>query len=207
MTKVLIVDDHAFLRTGIELLLSKAGLAVVGSVGGGEAALALVPDADPDVIILDIRMPGMNGVEFLQQLRARGDWRGVVVLATDIDDAELVALIEGYADAILFKSCSDEDLLDAIATVAAGKVLIERQLVHRARQAAMTRNPVWRTTLSPREREIVGLIKDGFKNEEIAQRLGIKVGSVKVHVHNILGKTGALSRKALHVMEFVELTD
>jgi DNA-binding NarL/FixJ family response regulator len=196
----MIVDDHAFLREGIEVFLRRAGMEVAASVGDGEAALDQLAVAAPDVILLDVRMPGINGVQFLRRLREQNHECGVVVLATDVSDAELLALVESQADAILFKSCSEEDLLATISTVAAGRTAMDRVLLERARHLSAVGQAQRQVTLSPRETEIVALIQRGLKNEEIAEKLGIKVGSVKVHVHSILSKTGARGRRALAEM-------
>lgn len=193
----MIVDDHAFLRAGVEQLLSKRGMEISLSTGDGDEALSEIPERVPDVILLDVRMPRVNGVQFLREFRRRGHGCGVVVLATDIDDCELAALVEDQVDAILYKSCSDEELLSTLETVARGKTSLDRNLLVRARNVRSRNGQLRQAQLSPREREVVELIQRGLKNEEIADRLGIKVGSVKVHVHNVLAKTGAENRGAL----------
>ena len=180
------------------MLLTRSGMEVVASVGDGAQALDAAQRTDPDVIVLDVRMPDLSGVDALAQLRQRGDRRGVVVLATEVDDQELLALLRSQVDAVLFKTCADAELVETVRSVAEGKSIFERSLLHRARELANEHAPVPRKPdLSRREREILELIRQGLKNEEIAERLGIKVGSAKIHVHNILTKTGAKSRRDL----------
>jgi DNA-binding NarL/FixJ family response regulator len=116
-----------------------------------------------------------------------------------MDDKELLSLVQCHVDSILFKSCADTELVATIQEVAAGKSIFDRTLLQRARDLAGERHvSTASANLSPREREILELIRQGMTNDEIAERLGIKVGSTKIHVHNILAKTGAKSRRELN---------
>ncbi|MFM6932206.1 MAG: response regulator [Novosphingobium sp.] len=195
MTTVLVVDDHSFLRSGVEAILTAAGMKVVGSVANGASALIEIPKANPDVVLLDIRMPSGNGVEVLQKLRKSGDKRPVVVLATEIDDSELVSLVGSSADAILFKTCSEDELISTISTVASGKSVFDRALLQKSRSVTESYAPAQSNgALSPRENAIAELVSSGLRNREIGGQLGITEGSVKVHLHKIFAKLGVKTR-------------
>ncbi len=195
MTSVLLVDDHSFLRSGVEAVLTAAGMKIVGSVANGASALEAIPKANPDVVLLDVRMPGGSGVKTLQRLRQTGDNRPVVVLATEISDQELVSLVGASADAILFKTCSEDELIDTITTVASGKSVFDRSLLQKSRSASADASAAGPGgTLSPREQAIAELVASGMRNREIGDQLGITEGSVKVHLHKIFAKLGVKTR-------------
>jgi len=195
LTTVLVVDDHSFLRSGVEAILTSAGMEIVGSVSNGASALLEIPKANPDVVLLDIRMPNGNGVEVLQKLRKSGDNRPVVVLATEINDNELVSLVGSSADAILFKTCSEDELISTISTVASGKSVFDRSLLLKSRAVTESHAPAQGSgVLSPRENAIAELVSSGMRNREIGDQLGITEGSVKVHLHKIFAKLGVKTR-------------
>lgn len=189
------VDDHSFLRSGVEAILTSAGMEIVGSVSNGASALLEIPKANPDVVLLDIRMPNGNGVEVLQKLRKSGDNRPVVVLATEINDNELVSLVGSSADAILFKTCSEDELISTISTVASGKSVFDRSLLLKSRAVTESHAPAQGCgVLSPRESAIAELVSSGMRNREICDELGISEGTVKVHLHKIFTKLGVKTR-------------
>lgn len=195
MTTVLVVDDHSFLRSGVEAILTSAGMEIVGSVANGESALMEIPKANPDVVLLDIRMPKLNGVDVLKKLRQSGDNRPVVVLATEVNDNELVSLVGSSADAILFKTCSEDELISTISTVASGKSVFDRSPLQKSRSVTEYYAPAQNNgPLSPRENAIAELVSSGLRNREIGDQLGITEGSVKVHLHKIFAKLGVKTR-------------
>ena len=198
MTSVMLVDDHGFLRSGVEAILTSAGLDVVSSVADGASALTAIPQANPDVVVLDVRMPKGGGVDMLRRLRQAGDYRPVVVLATEIDDKELVSLVDSSADAILFKSCSEDELIETINTVASGKSVFDRSLLQKTRAAAEGQVPKSVSgVLSPREQTIAELVAGGMRNRDVGNQRGITEGSVKVHLHKIFAKLGVKTRTEL----------
>ena len=129
MTKLLIADDHEFLRVGLEAVLGSLGYDIVGSVGDGDAALAAIERADPDVAILDIRMPNQSGVAVLETLRARGDDRPVLLLTAELDDPNLVRAVSARVDGIVFKDTAATMLHVAIEKVIAGERFIDLSLM------------------------------------------------------------------------------
>ncbi len=198
MTSIVIADDHVFFRNGVEAALEAAGYAVVGSVGDGDAALASVAQKNPDVLILDIRMPGKGGIAALQALREAGDKRPVIILATEVDDAALVAAMNAGANAIIRKDTAELRLFDAIKAVREGTRFIEGDLLEKAFSLAQTASkPVDTAPLSDRERRIARETAQGCSNREIAEALGITEGTVKVYLHNIYAKLGMKNRTEL----------
>lgn len=194
----MLVDDHGFLRSGVAAVLTSAGLDVVSSVEDGTSAFNAIPDANPDVVVLDVRMPNGGGVDVLRRLRQAGDYRPVVVLATEIDDKELASLLDSSADAILFKSCSEDELIETIQTVASGKSVFDRRLLQKIRATAEEQSPTNATrVLSPREQMIAELVAGGMRNRDVGTQLGITEGSVKVHLHKIFAKLGVKTRTEL----------
>jgi len=198
MTSIVIADDHVFFRNGVEAALEAAGFAVVGSVGDGDAALTSVAQKNPDVLILDIRMPGKGGIAALEALRESGDKRPVIILATEVDDDALVAAMNAGANAIIRKDTAELRLFDAIKAVREGTRYIDGDLLEKAFAMAQGEpKPVAASLLSDRERRIAGEVAQGCSNREIAEKLGITEGTVKVYLHNIYAKLGMKNRTEL----------
>jgi DNA-binding NarL/FixJ family response regulator len=199
---VMLVDDQKLMREGLRILLElEPDLLVVGEAGDGTAALEAYADCQPDVVLMDVRMPGMDGVEATWRLRER--WPDVrVIILTTFDDEEYV--FEGLragALGYLLKDVSGEDLADAIRKVAAGGALIEPSVARKvlaefARLAPPARAPDkgLPDPLSVREKEILSCLSQGLSNREIAQRLSLAEGTVKNYVSGILQKLGVRDR-------------
>ena len=201
MTSIVIADDHAFLRAGLEQVLGSLGFAIVASVGDGDAALAAVAEKDPDLAIVDLRMPGRNGVAVLEALRAQGDTRPVLMLAAEIDDASLVAAIRLGVNGILLKDSDASALKEAIDTVMAGTRAISMAMMERAFMLASQpseASPL--DALSERDRRIVEGVAAGLRNREIAENLAISEGSVKVYLHRIFDRLNVGNRTELALL-------
>ena len=201
--RVLLIDDHALVRKGIEELLQSRGVQVVASVSSGEEGLRRARELACDVILLDVKMPGMTGIETLQQLRTAGVATPVVMLTMSREDADLGAALRGGAQGYLLKDIEPEELVPALEAVLTGDKVVARELVGTlarlvgsdARpEGEVRRTPAPFAELTPREREILAQVADGSSNKMIARALEITDGTVKLHVKAILRKLGMRSR-------------
>ena len=201
--RVLLIDDHALVRKGIEELLQSRGVQVVAAVGSGEEGVRRAMELPADLILLDVKMPGMNGIETLKQLRASGVLAPVVMLTMSREDADLSAALRGGAQGYLLKDIEPEELVPALEAALQGDNVVARELVgtlaRLVRGNAGPQEPVRRaappfTELTPRELEILECIADGSSNKMIARELDITDGTVKLHVKAILRKLGMRSR-------------
>lgn len=206
MTKILIADDHHFLRSGVAALLTDAGHEVVASVDSGEAALAAIAECDPEVVILDVRMPGIGGVAALERMRKAGDRRPVVILAAEIDDDDLLAISSAGANAVLFKHCAPELLVDAVSAAESGQTYFRPEVIGRlAEIAARPRKVSALERLNPKERLIAQRVARGERNREIGEALGITEGTVKSYLHGIYAKLGIENRTGLALLVLPDL--
>ena len=192
MTSILIADDHPFFRAGVSAMLTTAGHQIVGTVDDGDAALDAIAEVNPDVVILDIRMPGRDGVKTLEAMRARNDRRPVIVLATEIMDDQLVAIMRAGVNAILFKDQTEDALLEAIGAVREGARHIDGALLDKAFHIAALR--------SPRERQVAEAVAAGKRNRDVAVALGMTEGTVKVFLHKIYAKLSVANRTESSVL-------
>lgn len=211
MTTVLLADDQALIRAGFRALLSaEDDLEVVGEAATGEAALAQARALRPDVVLMDIRMPGGDGIEAATALLADPDLAGtkVIMLTTfELDDYILDSVRAG-ASGFLVKDTEPEELLRAVRAVARGDALLSPSVTRRllARVAAARPEPVRRLAslepLTAREREVLALVGRGLDNAGIALRLFITPLTAKTHVSRIMGKLGARDRSQLVVLAY-----
>lgn len=207
MINVLVADDHPFLRAGLEAVLRAAGMAVVASVGDGDAALAAIAADDPDVVVLDVAMPGRDGVATLAAMRERGDTRPVVILTASIDDQQLLAAIHHGASGIALKEDAEDFLIDCIRSASAGQQTMDPRLAERIRDLASGDKPARRIdALGRREREIVERVARGLRNRQIGAELSMSEGSIKVYLHTIFEKLEVRSRTELAILYHEETT-
>lgn len=201
MTTVLIADDHAFIRTGVEAVLAPTGYAIVARAGSGREALAAVERHQPDICVFDVAMPEGDGVATLQQLRRSGDQRPVVLLTAQIDDRRLVDALDAGVNGIVAKAGGEDVLIATLDRVMAGEAVVGEELLERARQERARRAvPSPLAVLTPRERTIVALIARGQRNRDIAAALGITEGTIKVYLHALYQKLGVENRTELAVL-------
>ena len=195
--RIVVADDHALVRSGIIALLEAADLDVVGEAGTGQEAVALARELSPDVVLMDIRMPGMDGIEATAALTASDDPPRVLVLTTfDLDEYVYRALQSG-ASGFLLKDAPPDRLVDAVKTVAAGEALlaptVTRRLIEKYLETPAQPLP-GPTDLTPRETEIWLLIAQGLSNLEISRKLFLSEATVKAHVTRLLSKLGVRDR-------------
>ena len=198
--RVMLVDDQTLVRQGVRSLLSLAeGIEVVAEASDGKQAVEMVPEVAPDVVLMDMRMPVMSGLEALQALARAGQLPPTIILTTFDDDQLVLAGLKVGAKGFLLKDVSLEQLVDAIQTVAAGGSLVQPAmsqrllsgLEHMRNQFVSLDQP---DPLTERETEILRLMAGGFSNKEIANSLGVAEGTIKNHVSNILSKLGVRDR-------------
>ncbi len=199
MTRVLVVDDQDLVRHGLRMILELGGVEVVGEASDGAAAVAAAAELDPDVVLMDLRMPLMDGVEATRQIAGAGRPR-VLVLTTFDADQHVVDAIRAGASGFLLKDVTSEELLDAVERSAAGEpvvapVVLARMMDHFSmRPPHVPREPPGLAALSDREREILALIGAGLSNAEIAEDLVISMATVKTHVRHIFAKLDVRDR-------------
>ena len=196
---VLLIDDHTLFRAGLKGLLERHGIGV-SVAGGGEDGVRLAGQIEFDVVLLDLRMPGMSGLEVLQRLREAGVAQPVVMLTTSNDERDLVGSLRCGAQGYLLKDMDPDALVQALREILAGKTVVAPELaavlakvVQRGEVSAKERQVLFEE-LTPREMEILRHLAEGESNKIIARCLGICDGTVKLHVKAILRKLGLSSR-------------
>lgn len=195
--RVAVVDDQALIREGLASLLTLVpGLTVVGKAANGGEALELAAAQAPDVVLMDVRMPGMSGVAATREIRARYPGTRVIVLTTFDDDEYVFEALRAGAAGYLLKNADPDFLAVAIRAVHAGDSVLDPAVTAKViRRAAPASEPsTWMERLTPREREVLRLMSEGTDNAGIASRLVLSEGTVKNHVSHVLGKLGARDR-------------
>ena len=206
--RVILADDQPLIRAGLRMLIEQTpGIDVTGEAGTGAEAVQLTRDTGPDVVIMDIRMPGMDGIEATQMITAGGTRARVLVLTTFDDDDYVYGALRAGASGFLVKDMALEDILTAIRVVAAGDAMIAPAVTRRligefASQSRSGRKPAEITGITDREREVLRLVGLGMSNAEIAAALYITVGTAKTHVARLLAKLGARDRVHLVITAY-----
>jgi len=205
---VILADDQPLVRAGLRRLIDQApDIDVAGKAGTGAEAVQLARDTDPDVIVIDIRMPGMDGIEATQLITAGDTHTRVLVLTTFDDDDYVYGALRAGASGFLVKDMALEDILAAIRVVAAGDAMIapgvtRRLIAQFASEPPSGRKPRELTGITDREREVLRLVGLGMSNAEIAAALYITVGTAKTHVARLLAKLGARDRVQLVITAY-----
>ena len=197
--RVMIVDDHTLFRSGLSELLERRGIEVCAAVGDGEEGCRVAAELEPDVVLLDLRMPGLDGLSVLERLAALDLQCAVVMLTTSSDERDLVTSLRSGARGYLLKDMEPEQLVDALAAVVDGETVVAPEMTSVLAKvvkggALESGRPNRFSSLTPREYEILRHLAEGQSNKEIARELGITDGTVKLHVRSILRKLEVRSR-------------
>jgi DNA-binding NarL/FixJ family response regulator len=200
MIRVMLVDDQTLVRQGVRSLLALSeDIEVIGEAADGEAAIESVPQLDPDVLLLDMRMPGKNGLEVLQELAQSKQLPPTIILTTFDDDELVLSGIRAGARGYLLKDVALEELLDAVRAVAEGKTIVKPAVTQRLLKGLGKIRTDFSSLdqpdpLTERETEILRLMAGGYSNKEIAVALNVAEGTIKNHVSNVLSKMGVRDR-------------
>lgn len=205
--RVVLIDDHTLFRAGLEGLLASRGIEIAASVDSGTDCVKLVNEIKPDVVLLDMRMPDLDGLAVLRTLRAQNLAMPIVMLTTSTEESDLVESLRAGAQGYLLKDMEPDALVIALRDIVAGKTVVASDLAPVLAKAvkgkgddtpAANNSPF--SDLTPRETEILGLLAEGQSNKAIARNLGISDGTVKLHVKAILRKLSVHSRVEAAVM-------
>ncbi len=198
--RVLVIDDHTLFREGLEGLLSRRDIDVVASVGNGEEGIRLAQELKPDIILLDMRMPEINGLGVLSRLNDMGLEMPISMLTTSTEERDLVEALQNGAKGYLLKDMEPDSLVVALRDIVNGETVVAPTLAPVLAKVVQGNVPETEQEetpfedLTPRETEILGLLAEGQSNKVIARNLGISDGTVKLHVKAILRKLDVHSR-------------
>ncbi len=199
--RLVLVDDHTLFRTGISELLGQRGLEIAGMTGNAREALSLVQQHEPDLVLLDLRMKELSGLEVLKQIRAELPDQRVVILTTSIEERDLLEALKLGATGYLLKDIEPDDFVDMLRQAHTGDTVVAPDLaglLAKAIKAGDTKNKKGSHNnsyeLTDREMDILNYIAKGWSNKDIARELGIVDGTVKLHVRAVLKKLGVKSR-------------
>jgi two-component system response regulator NreC len=202
----LLADDHGILRAGLRNLLNaEPDFEVVGEAADGIQALEMTEQTHPDLILMDINMPNMSGIEMLQQLRAKQNATKVLMLTVHEDEGLLKKAIRAGASGYLVKRAAESDLINAIRTVMQGDMYVHPSMTRALLKdlvPAPPSNPAGDNTLTHREIEILRMVARGYTNNQIAEKLSISARTVEGHRANLMGKLGLHSR--VELVEYAE---
>ncbi|MCR5752299.1 MAG: response regulator transcription factor [Kiritimatiellae bacterium] len=187
--RILLADDHFVVRSGLASILSfEEDLEVVGETDNGVSAVEMAKELKPDVVLMDLKMPKMDGAEATVQMHRSSPETKVLILTTFGESVEMKKALEGGAAGALVKSSSQEEIIGAIRRIAAGGRIVSREIMHGVRELESI------PSLSSRQLEILNLIAKGFSNQEIAKVVGVSLETVKDHIKKILARLNASSR-------------
>ncbi|HEX4699191.1 MAG TPA: response regulator transcription factor [Actinomycetes bacterium] len=205
--RVVVVDDQELVRAGFALILAKAGMAVVGQAADGAEALTLVAETEPDVVLMDLRMPRMDGIEATRELTLRQPQVKVLALTTFDLDEYVVAAVNAGACGFLLKDVPPADLVHAVGVVARGEAMLSPVLTRRLLERFATGPgsgplPAELTALSGRESAVLRLVARGRSNQEIGRELFLSEATVKTYVSRLLTKLARRDRVQLAVLAY-----
>lgn len=204
--RILVIDDHTLFREGLQGLLSRRNIDVVAATGDGREGLQLAIKHNPDIVLLDMRMPNIDGIAVLKQLKEAGLQMHVVILTTSSDERDLVEALRNGARGYLLKDMEPDTLVSALRDISTGNTVVApklTQILAEVIQGKFLHSDSHNSPfdeLTPRETEILGLLAEGQSNKVIARNLGISDGTVKLHVKAILRKLEVQSRVEAAVM-------
>ena len=198
--RVIMIDDHALFRVGLQGLLEQRGIEVIAATAEGSEGIQLAEEIKPDIILLDLRMPDMSGLEVLQKIKEKGIKIPVVMLTTSNEEQDLVEALRNGAQGYLLKDMEPDELVSALRDIEKGKNVVAQELTDvlarmvQGDPIEIKKKETPFSALTPRELEILCLLADGQSNKVIARNLGISDGTVKLHVKAILRKLEVHSR-------------
>lgn len=199
ITTLIAIDDHPLFRKGVaDLIGMESSLNMIGEAASGEEGLVLAEELHPDLILLDLNMKGMDGIETLKQIKEREPDARVIMLTVSDNEEDVVAALRAGADGYLLKDMEPEDTLEYLRQAARGKLVISERLTellaHALRTEGSHPSDTSQAGLTEREEQILSLIAQGLSNKMIARKLDITEGTVKVHVKHLLKKLNLRSR-------------
>ncbi len=197
--RVLIIDDHTLFRDGLQSLLERHNIDVIGSLGDGHEGIRLAQELKPDIILLDMRMPSISGLDVLKQLQQNNFESPIAMLTTSNDERDLVEALRNGAKGYLLKDMEPDDVVAALREIVKGETVVAPNLTQILARVVkgepiLESEPSPIDDLTPREAEILSLLAEGQSNKVIARNLGISDGTVKLHVKAILRKLNIHSR-------------
>ena len=199
MTRLLVADDHPMIRTALEVLLRDTVFEIVGTAATGDATLVEIDRLKPDILLLDLQMPGGTGMEVLRRVRGDGTPLRIIVLTAAIDDFSLMEARSLKVQGLVLKNSDPAYLLDCLERVQRGGSWVDPELKERATYLSETLGLDGRPSLAPRERQLVAFVRSGLRNREIADRLGVTEGTVKAYLHAVFEKVRVSSRTELAI--------
>jgi DNA-binding NarL/FixJ family response regulator len=194
--RVMLADDQRVVREGLGTLLGLLdGIELVATAADGEEAVALAHEHDPDIVLMDLRMPRVDGIEAIRRLAERGERPRAIALTTYADDASVLGALRAGARGYLTKDAGADEIRAAVEAVARGEAALDPSVQHHVVAALASAGPAeLPDELTPREAEVLGLIAEGLTNTEIADRLVVSAATVKTHVNHIFAKAGVRDR-------------
>lgn len=208
--RILLADDHPMIRTALEVLLRDTEFEIAGTAGTGDSTLRAIEELEPDILLLDLQMPGGSGMEVLRAVRAEGKppatARGskkkslkIVLLTAAIDDPSLMEAKSLNVQGIVLKNSDPAFLFECLDRVRRGLNWMDPELAERAKLLARSQSGGKRAPLTPRERDLINSVRQGLRNREIAEQLGVTEGTVKAYLHSIFEKLEVTSRTELAI--------
>ncbi len=207
MSRILLADDHPMIRTAIEVLLRDTSYEIAGTASSGEETIERVGEVRPDILLLDLNMPGGSGMDVVRRLHANGGGPNVVILTAAIDDASLIEAGSLGVKGMVLKNSDPAYLLECLDRVRTGGTWIDPELNARTQELTEAYGEKRRPSLAPRERQLIRFVRQGLRNREIAKELGVTEGTVKVYLHTVFEKLGVSSRTELAIRADEFLTE
>ena len=197
--RILLADDHPMIRTALEVLLRDSEFDIVGMAGSADEALTEIERLNPELLLLDLKMPGGGGMEVLRRISDGGIKLRVIILTAGIDDLSLMEAKALKVRGMVLKNSDPAYLMECLDRVRQGRSWIDPELADRAKQLAEMQAGSIRPSLAPRERQLIGYVRSGLRNREIAEKLGVTEGTVKTYLHAVFEKLGVGNRTELAI--------
>jgi len=195
VTKVLLADDHPMIAAALEMLLRDTDYELAGRARSGADAIAKITRSKPDLVLLDVNMPDGSGLDVMQRLATARSRPKIILLTAGMDDGQVLAADRLAPEGMVLKTSDPTHLLECMDAVVAGKQWIDPELASQAQRARERASSA--PSLTPRERELIDLVRQGLRNRDIAAELGVTEGTVKVYLHGIFEKLGVDNRTEL----------